>query len=134
MRDYLEQAGVIPYRVVNNSLQVLLITSRSSGDWIVPKVMIDPGFTHQQAALQEAYEEAGVRGVLGPLLGHVDTAKGGVPVRLALFSMHVDEVFECWLEQSFRRRCWFSAKDAASKVRHAGVSRLIKGLLQQSRL
>ena len=134
MRHVLQQAGVIPYRIVDSTLEILLITSRSSGDWIVPKGMVDFVFTREEAALQEALEEAGVRGDLGPFLGNIEAAKGGVPVCIALFALPVSEIFECWLEQSVRRRRWFSAQEAASKVRNVGVSRLILALLRQSRL
>lgn len=134
MRDFLEQAGVIPYRLVGSGLEVLLITSRSSGDWIVPKGMVDPGFTPEEAALQEAWEEAGVRGKLGPYLGCLETSKGRMAVRIQLFALPVTEVTDKWLERHYRRRRWFPAKDAISKVRDRELARLIQSLLNQSRL
>ena len=134
VRDFVEQAGAIPYRQVGNDLEVLLITSRSSGEWIVPKGMVDPGHTPRQAALQEALEEAGVIGQLGPYLGHMDGLKGRIPVRISLFGLAVEEVLEAWMEQHFRKRRWFRAQEAMARVRDPQVGRLIHTLLKQNRL
>ena len=62
MKPLLQQAGVIPYRFEAGALQVLLITSRGSGRWVIPKGGIEKGFSPAQAAAREAYEEAGVKG------------------------------------------------------------------------
>jgi len=126
----LVQAGAIPFRHRDGDLEVLLITSRSSGDWIVPKGMIDPGLTPQEAAEQEAEEEAGVRGVVGDLLGYAETAKA----RIALYAMEVQVELETYLEKGMRRRRWFAAKEAAEKVRDRDLGSLIKHLRRTVRL
>ena len=64
----LHQAGVIAYRIVDAKVQVLLITSRDTGRWIIPKGNIDAGATPAKAAQREAYEEAGVKGTITSLL------------------------------------------------------------------
>jgi len=130
MRKVLLQAGVIPYRVREGDVEVLLITSRTSGDWIVPKGMVDAGLTVAEAAIQEAEEEAGVQGVLGPLLGYVDTPKA----RIALYPLEVQVELENYLEKGMRRRRWFRAKDAADKVRESDLGTLIKHLRKMFRL
>ena len=56
------QSGIIPYRLERDLLQVLLITSRETGRWVIPKGNIGKGHNARQAAEREAYEEAGVRG------------------------------------------------------------------------
>jgi 8-oxo-dGTP pyrophosphatase MutT (NUDIX family) len=56
------QSGIIPYRRELDVLQVLLITSRKTGRWVIPKGNIGKGHNARQAAEREAYEEAGVRG------------------------------------------------------------------------
>ena len=129
MADFIEQAGAIPYRWIQGQLQVLLVTSRSSGDWIVPKGMIDPGYNSQQTALQEAYEEAGVRGDLGPSMGVIHANKQGYPIRIELFALHVRQQLSQWLEQDFRRRQWFDADQAAGQVtRNPALAELIQAL------
>jgi 8-oxo-dGTP pyrophosphatase MutT (NUDIX family) len=60
----LNQAGVIAYRVLDGKVQVLLMTSRDTGRWIIPKGNINGRLTPSKAAEKEAYEEAGVRGAI----------------------------------------------------------------------
>ena len=57
------QFGALPYRFDRHAdLEVLLITSRETGRWIIPKGGPIKGFKPGQTAALEAYEEAGVRG------------------------------------------------------------------------
>lgn len=130
MARQLQQAGAIPFRQRDGELEVLLVTSRSSGDWIVPKGMVDPGSSAVEAAEQECEEEAGVQGSMGPLLGYVETAKA----RIAVYSLEVARELDDYLERGERRRRWFSAKDAADKVRDRELASLIKQLRRQFRL
>src|SRR5262245_35293488 len=58
--DWVRQAAALPVR----SGQVCLVTSSSGKRWVIPKGMIDPGKTAADIALQEAWEEAGLVGVL----------------------------------------------------------------------
>jgi predicted NUDIX family NTP pyrophosphohydrolase len=51
----LHQAGVIAYRILDGKVQVLLMTSRDTGRWIIPKGNIDAGATPAKAAEKEAY-------------------------------------------------------------------------------
>jgi 8-oxo-dGTP pyrophosphatase MutT (NUDIX family) len=64
----LHQAGVIAYRILDGKIQVLLMTSRDTRRWIIPKGDIDAGATPAKAAEKEAYEEAGVKGTITSLL------------------------------------------------------------------
>ena len=60
----LPQAGVIAYRIRRGEVQVLLMTSRDTGRWIIPKGNIKPGASPSKAAVQEAFEEAGIKGTI----------------------------------------------------------------------
>ena len=71
----LHQAGVIAYRILDGKVQVLLMTSRDTGRWIIPKGNIKAGVTPCRAAEKEAYEEAGVKGPLP-----VRTRSGCTPI------------------------------------------------------
>jgi len=62
MAQVLRQAAVVPLA----DGQVGLVTSSSGRRWVVPKGMIDPGHSPGEAALIEAWEEAGLVGVLDP--------------------------------------------------------------------
>ena len=68
-RDMRTQFGALCYRIVKNKAQVLLITSRRTKRWVIPKGWPMQGKTPGDSALQEAWEEAGVIGkVTGPCL------------------------------------------------------------------
>jgi 8-oxo-dGTP pyrophosphatase MutT (NUDIX family) len=61
--DRVEQAGAIPFTVVDGTPRVLLVTAKHSPtDWIFPKGHIEAGETAEQAAVRELSEEAGVHG------------------------------------------------------------------------
>ena len=60
----LHQAGAIAYRVDHGRVEILLITSRDTGRWIIPKGNIGAAATPASAAAKEAYEEAGIRGAI----------------------------------------------------------------------
>ena len=60
----LPQTGVIAYRTRRGVVQVLLMTSRDTGRWIIPKGNIKPGASPSKAAVQEAFEEAGIKGTI----------------------------------------------------------------------
>ncbi|WP_425342943.1 NUDIX hydrolase [Rhizobium etli] len=62
-REAIEQFAAICYRKVGDNLvEVLLITSRDSGRWIIPKGWPIAKLAPHQVAEREAWEEAGVKG------------------------------------------------------------------------
>jgi 8-oxo-dGTP pyrophosphatase MutT (NUDIX family) len=63
------QSGAVPFRVRDGTIEVLLITSLTSGRWIIPKGIIEPQLSSAASAAQEAFEEAGVRGELSVPVG-----------------------------------------------------------------
>ena len=63
-KKYIEQASAVPFKYFNGDIKILLITSRNEKKWIIPKGIIENHQTPRQAALAEAFEEAGVEGVL----------------------------------------------------------------------
>ena len=79
-KEVLLQAGCVPVRRCGDMLEVMLVTSRYTGQWIVPKGTIDPGEAAAEAARREAEEEAGVRGRVGVVVG----LEVGVAVRVGV--------------------------------------------------
>ena len=64
------QYAALPYRMREAVLEVLLITSRETGLWIIPKGWPHKGLSPHAVAVREAYEEAGLRGkIKGRALG-----------------------------------------------------------------
>src|SRR3978361_2559412 len=61
----LKQFAALPYRMRNNDIEILLITTRKKRRWSVPKGWPIKRKSPQQTAATEAYEEAGVHGAVG---------------------------------------------------------------------
>ena len=130
--DVLHQAGAIPYSLIEGEVRVLLVTSRGSGRWLIPKGNIDPGLTPAQAAAKETYEEAGIRGRITtdtPLgfFTSFKTLKSGEerPVTVEVYALLVDRQLKRWPEARQREACWMSATDAARSVKEPGLARLL---------
>ena len=108
-----QQAAVIPFRRDGDSVSLCLITAASSQSWGIPKGMIERGDSPEDTALQEAWEEAGLKGrILGDSLGSYEYQKGGVLLTVAVYLMEVEIEAERWEEEELRRRCWIPAHDA----------------------
>jgi 8-oxo-dGTP pyrophosphatase MutT (NUDIX family) len=134
MNDVIRQAAAIPYRMAAQGLQVLLITSRQSGRWVVPKGHIEKGFTAAEAAAREAYEEAGIKGVIGAApLGVYSYGKrlGSGRVREAtveVFALQVIRQVKKWPEQGEREFEWMTPAAAALRVQEPGLAELLRKL------
>jgi 8-oxo-dGTP pyrophosphatase MutT (NUDIX family) len=127
---YPEQAAVIPVRRIGRSLQVCLIRRKTSPAWGIPKGLVDPGDTHEEAALNEAWEEAGISGrLLGASIGLYKYRKWGSKLTVAVYVMEVLDQERTWEESSFRERKWTSFDEAASLLSDHPAS----GLLERAR-
>jgi 8-oxo-dGTP pyrophosphatase MutT (NUDIX family) len=116
------QVGALCWRMRRGQVFVLLVTSRDTGRWIIPKGWQIAGLTTAEAAAREAWEEAGVRGTitverLGSY-GYDKLIAPGLPhpCRVAVHALRVAEVTHKFPERGERRRKWFSAEKAARKV------------------
>lgn len=125
MADALRQSGVIPV----SDGRVCLVTSSSGKRWIIPKGMIDPGHTAGEGALIEAWEEAGLLGVLRPEpIGSYLYEKYGRLHHVVVFVLEVTEAVSDWPERNIRRREWVSPEKAAERVVESGLKLLIESL------
>lgn len=130
--EMLRQAGVIPYRFAEGRLQVLLVTSRDTGRWVIPKGYIDAGMTAQQAAAQEAFEEAGIHGEIAskiPLgfIPYIKVLNAGEsrPATIEVYAMRVTAEKAKWRERKERKREWLSPEEAARRVREPALAMLL---------
>lgn len=126
------QVAALPYRRrPDGNVEVLLVTTRGTGQWIVPKGWPITGKTLPQAAAQEAFEEAGVRGTAGKTeLGRfhhrkTDLIEGTMDCTVAVFPLEVAEELASWPERGERVRNWFGAEEAAKKVQSADLAAII---------
>jgi len=120
-----DQVGVVPYRHHGGSIEVLLITSRTHGRWIVPKGHIEDDLGPRRSAQMEALEEAGVDGNLAdePL----GIYRHGDPPghRIRLYLMHVDTQYARWPEDHERTRRWLTLRAAQHTVDEEGIRSLL---------
>jgi len=133
----LHQAGVIAYRILDGEVRVLLMTSRETGRWIIPKGNIAPGSTPAEAVAREAYEEAGVRGriastiPLGFYTYFKKLASGGArAAAVEVYLMRVEERVKKWPEKGERKLSWLSPAAAAKLVEEPGVVSLLRRLME----
>jgi 8-oxo-dGTP pyrophosphatase MutT (NUDIX family) len=131
-RDVRTQFGALPWRVHDGRLEVLLITSRDTGRWIIPKGWPVDGATPAEAAATEAWEEAGVEGKLSHMvvgfygyLKQMDKADD-LPIVVAVFPIRVKRLVSDWPERAERKRRWFPAKKAAAMVAEPELRQIIK--------
>ena len=118
MAIVMNQAAAIP--VLDG--RVCMVTSRSGRRWVFPKGLIDPGHTPSEAALLEAWEEAGAVGTLDPEpIGSYVYEKLGSPHHVLVFRMSVIEVHEVWPERGLRDREWLAIGAAIERVEESGL-------------
>jgi len=128
---FYNQSGVIPYREKKGVLQVLLVTSRKKGKWIIPKGVVEPYMTARESAAQEAYEEAGVFGeVWSEPVGSFEMDKWDGVCSVAVYPMHVEKIYENWMESGFRKRRWMSPEKALDKCGNKEMKKMIKLFLK----
>jgi 8-oxo-dGTP pyrophosphatase MutT (NUDIX family) len=129
------QVAALCCRGAGDETEVLLITSRGTGRWIIPKGWPITGLDAREAALREAWEEAGVaKGVAaGEALGSYTYDKmldGGLalPVETLVFPVTVEEMASDFPEAHQRRRAWVRPGEAANMVREPGLRSILQGL------
>ena len=129
------QVAALCHRVTDGARQVLLITSRDTGRWILPKGWPIAGLDDAAAAKVEAWEEAGVKDakVNPKSIGQFDYDKrleNGVPVRVQthVFSLKVKTLADAYPESDERRRTWVSPDKAAQMVHETGLKSILRNL------
>nr|WP_255014356.1 NUDIX hydrolase [Roseovarius sp. M141] len=125
------QFGALCYRMRRGKPEVLLITSRGSGRWIVPKGWPVDCKTPMQSAEIEAWEEAGVRGrIYSRCLGLYHYHKSvpdsaGLPCVAMLYALKVQEIASDFPEAGQRKRRWLRPKKAAALVDEPELAHMI---------
>lgn len=124
-----EQSAIIPYKIEDDELKILLITSIRKKKWIIPKGFIEFNLSPFESAKKEAFEEAGIIGTNETFeLGSFSIKKYGGLTKILVYSMEVENFKEDYPEKNLRKRKWFSPKDAIETVTVPEVGELIKVL------
>ncbi|WP_417790526.1 histidine phosphatase family protein [Terasakiella pusilla] len=127
---YYTQSCVVPYRLKNDEVEVLIISSSKNKHWVVPKGIHDPGLSAQESAANEALEEAGVEGVVhDTVLGQYAYAKWEATCEVTVYPMEVTRELEPeeW-EENHRLRRWVLADSAAQLINNADLGEIVAGL------
>lgn len=125
------QYAALPYRKSDGGLEVMLITSRETKRWVLPKGWPMKGKKPYEAAAQEAFEEAGLKGqVRRKATGayrYDKRLKNGAekPVEVQVFPMRVEKERDEWPEKDERTRQWFAPADAAEAVDEPDLKALL---------
>ena len=104
-----KQVGVIPYYYKNNRYRFVLVTSRKKpSKWIFPKGKAEEDLSDREAALKEAYEEAGLLGRLKGDCIRISGKNGDVSYKF--YPMRISRICARWPERGLRRRCFVKSK------------------------
>ncbi|ACL63316.1 NUDIX hydrolase [Methylobacterium nodulans] len=131
-REPRRQVAALPFRFdMDGELQVLLVTSRETRRWVIPKGWPMPGRKEHKAAEREAFEEAGLKGRINKTaLGTYEyekRLKSGMTVtcEVKVFPLHVIEQCNRWPEQGQRDLRWIAPDEAADLVQEDGLKLLL---------
>ncbi|WP_162009746.1 NUDIX hydrolase [Methylocystis heyeri] len=133
------QYGVLPYRLTEaGEVEILLVTTRQSRRWIIPKGWPIKGLKPSKSAAREGYEEAGIRGkVGGKSVGafcyekRIEEDGVTVPCEVRVFPLLVMQQFDSWPEAHQREARWFEPNKAVSAIKIAGLRELVESFLRK---
>ena len=131
-RDLRAQFAALCYRVVKDKPQILLITSRTTKRWILPKGWPIQDIKPADTALTEAWEEAGVKGrAFDQCLGLYSYSKKlddgtELPCVVMTYPIKVKSLADDFPEAKERKRKWFSPKKAAARVDELELKHILK--------
>ncbi|MGQ7792009.1 NUDIX hydrolase [Faunimonas sp. B44] len=129
-----KQFAALPYRPIEDGgIEILLVTSRDTGRWVLPKGWPMKKHAPHVAAAIEAFEEAGAIGkpskqAIGSYEYQKQTATDTVPCRVTVYPLRVERLEETWPEQDERRRVWFQPEDAAEQVQEPDLRALLQNV------
>lgn len=131
------QVAALCWRKVKGKKKVLLVTSRDTGRWIIPKGWPIDGLSAAGSALQEAWEEAGVRGktAKAKLIGtfsydkRLDNGTSRPLIALVYkFRVHLRDMADSFPEADERERLWLRPKKAAKLVEEPELQDILRRL------
>jgi 8-oxo-dGTP pyrophosphatase MutT (NUDIX family) len=135
------QFAALPCRLgESGQIQVLLLTSRETHRWVIPKGWPIRGLKPAEVAAREAYEEAGLAGRIigkrriGMFTYQKRTPQGAVLCEVRVFLLWVSRQSKKWPEKAQRETRWFESADAAALVAEDGLADIIKAVITKKRL
>ena len=133
------QYGALPYRFTKSGApEILLVTSRQTKRWIIPKGWPIKGLKPAKSAAREAYEEAGVRGpVKMKAIGifsyekRLDEDGITIPCDVRVFPLLVKRQSKTWPESEQRVAQWLEPAVALSLIKEKSLRSLISSFMKR---
>ena len=127
------QYAALPYRFTPAAnVEILIVTTRQSRRWIIPKGWPIKGLKPPKSAAREAFEEAGVRGEVGSksvgAFAYDKLIDGdGIRVRceVRVFPLLVKRQSEIWPEAEQRLTQWVEPSKAIALIREPELRRIV---------
>lgn len=133
MKQTGEQVAALPLQQSKKKgLRLLMVTSRTTGRWVLPKGWTEEGMTPWETAALEALEEAGAEGrVMPETIGAYSYGKvldnGNIlPCRVSVYPLAVETLHDKWKESAERSRDWFPPAEAAELVHEPELAALFR--------
>ena len=129
------QSAALPLLGAGDAMRVVLVTSRETRRWVVPKGWIEPNEPPHRSAAREAFEEAGLHGEAEPdplgLYAYPKRFGSGavVTTEVLVFRFRVSQLLEDWPERQERDRRLFTPDAAADLVAEPGLATLLRSLM-----
>lgn len=126
------QIAALPWRWRGDDVEVMLVTSRETRRWVIAKGNRMDGLSDAEAAVEEAYEEAGVQGdIAGIPVGsyrYDKRMKDGrlLPCVVDVYPLEVLIQLGAWPELEQRKRRWMTREEAAASVHEKELAALIR--------
>ncbi len=133
-RGLRRQSAALPLLGAAGAQRIVLVTSRETRRWVLPKGWIEPGEAPHYSAAREAFEEAGLEGEADPdPLGRYTYGKrkqNGVllPCEVLVFRFQVGRLLRDWPESAERERRMFTLQAAAALVMEPELAALLRSL------
>jgi 8-oxo-dGTP pyrophosphatase MutT (NUDIX family) len=133
----IRQVGALCFRKADDKVEVLLITTRRTGRWFIPKGWPMTGLDDFDAAAREAWEEAGVRGkVKKKVFGSITSKKTvqshfSVPAVVDVYLLEVRQMRSKYPERRERDRRWLHPQQAAELVMDPELRSLLDRLARR---
>ena len=129
-----QQYAALPLAVRGGEPKVMLVTSRETKRWVLPKGWAERGLAPHEVAAREALEEAGLVGAVerqavGSYHYEKRLADGSsVACEVAVYPLWVERQVEKWAERGQRKTKWFTLAQAAMAVEEGDLITLLLSL------
>jgi 8-oxo-dGTP pyrophosphatase MutT (NUDIX family) len=134
------QYGALPYRFSQDAaLEILLVTTRGTKRWIVPKGWLIRGLRPAKSAAREAFEEAGVTGRIGAkpigLFAYdklSDETGDGTTCEVKVYPLLVKRQSHVWPESHQRTTQWVEPSRAIAMIKEPGLKKIVAAFAKRA--